>query len=829
MAGELDLLAVLRPEQGGEPDWVASFLTAVRTHPDYRGELAHVAELEPHAAACAEPDPPLVPALHALLAQLEIPRLYAHQVETIEHARAGRDQVVVTGTASGKTLAYNLPILETLLANPDATALYLFPTKALAQDQLRNLHRLAGVSPVIGALIRAGVYDGDTGQHARKKMRDSANLILTNPDMVHQGILPYHTRFSRFLGALSTIVIDEIHVYRGIFGSQVANVLRRLLRLAAHYGACPRLIAASATIGNAGELAAHLLGRPAAVVDGDGSPRGRRTVAFWNPAPLDPAGLMRRSANLDAARHLAALVARGVATIAFTKSRVSAELVYRYAHEALAGRGRGLAERLSPYRAGYLPRERRAIEARLFSGELLGVVSTNALELGIDVGGLDASILVGFPPTIASAWQQIGRAGRGVRESFALVVAHEDPIDQYLVRHPHAFFSRSPECAVIDPENPYILAGHLGCAAHELPLTAADITAFGTLAAPVADLLVDEGRLAALEGRHFWSAPESPAHGINLRAISDDTYTIQDAADRGRVVGTVDAISGLELVYPEAIYLHEGESYVVRELDLEQKIALVERREVDYYTQPVLDTALRVLVESSRRELWTEAGQEGRVEQSRRVEGASRPPAAGIAGGEGPLAAFGDVEVSWQTVAMKKIQFRTRDAIGYHPLDLPRLTLPTRGMWLWVGEEALARASRGGSSYRALGGLRNLLVTVLPMHAMCDPLDLGGIIDSRNFGRPCIVLFDRYPGGLGFAEQGYLHCEELLATAAELARDCPCVDGCPACVGLPILRPAQQQDPDLWHGHPIPSKSVTLELLAALCAHAGCRGAGRLG
>ncbi len=811
MAGDLDLFARLRPER--EAGWVGSFLGALTAHADYRGELVHVTRLPERGAVSADPAPPLPPPLTELLARLEIPRLYRHQVEAIARARAGEDHVLLTGTASGKTLAYNLPILETLSAEPGATALYIFPTKALAQDQLLHLNRIAASSPYFGARVRAGVYDGDTSQHARKKLRESANLILTNPDMLHQGILPYHTRFNRFLGALSTIVLDEIHVYRGIFGSQVANVLRRLLRLAAHYGASPRVVASSATIGNAGDLAGRLLGRPVATIAADGSPRGRRTIAFWNPAPLDPAGFMRRSANLDAARHLADLIGRGVATIAFTKSRVAAELVYRYAREMLAARGGGLADRLSPYRAGYLPAERRAIEARLFAGELLGVVSTNALELGIDVGGLDAAILVGFPPTIASAWQQIGRAGRGVRESLALVVAHEDPIDQYLARHPRAFFARSPECAVIDPENPYILAGHLGCAAHELPLVDADLAAFGSLAVPVADLLVEEGRLAALDGRRFWSQPESPAHGLNLRTISDDTYTIQEAAGDAHVIGTVDAISGLELVYPEAVYLHDGASYIVRELDLEQKIALVERREVDYYTQPVLDTAVRILGESGRRGL----GAEPRGAAS--VPGAaSATPAASIAGARAPVAALGDVEVSWQTVAMKKIRFRTRDAIGYHPLALPRLTLTTRGMWLWVGEEALARASRGGSPYPALGGLRNLLVTVVPLHAMCDPSDLGGIIDSRNLGRPVIVLFDRYPGGLGFAEQAYQRHEEMLAAAAELASDCPCPDGCPACVGLPILRPAQQQDPDLGHGQPIPSKGATCELLRALGA-----------
>jgi DEAD/DEAH box helicase domain-containing protein len=826
MGIELNLFDGLKPERPA--GWVSGFLDDLRAGSGYAGELGHVAELDGRSPTFADPAPGLALALDSTLERLEVPRLYSHQVEVLDHARAGRDLVVVTGTASGKSLAYNIPILETLLHDPQATALYLFPTTALAQDQLQGLRRLAEAAPAsLGELIRAGTYDGDTTPHSRRKLRENANLILSNPDMLHQGILPHHTRWSRFLAALSIIVVDEVHVYRGIFGSQVANVLRRLFRLAAHYGARPRVIASSATIGNAGELASRLLGRPVAEVLEDGSSRGRKTVAFWNPAPLDPQGFARRSANLEAARHLIELMGRGVATIVFTKSRVAAELVYRYASEGLVRRGGGLASRLSAYRAGYLPAERREIEARLFSGELLGVVSTTALELGIDVGALDCAILVGFPSTIASAWQQIGRAGRGVRESLALVVAHEDPVDQYLVRNPRHFFARSPECAVIDPENPYVLAGHLGCAAHELPLTDADLASFGGLAEPVADLLAEEKQLAVLEGQRFWSSPEFPARSVNLRTISDDTYTILDAAEEGRVVGTVDAVSGLELVYPEAVYLHEGESYVVRELDLEQKVALVERMTVDYYTQPVLDTAIRVLSEETRRGLGEEAGR-GVGPVPREGRGGRDPSPAPVGASSGPLAVFGEVEVSWQTVAMKKIQFRTRDSIGYHPLQLPRLTLPTRGMWIWVGEEVLDAVSQAGSPYGPLGGLRNLLVTVLPLLAMCDPTDIGGVIDSRNLGRPCIYIFDRYPGGLGFAEQGYVRLEELLCAAAELARACPCRDGCPSCVALPILHPAQQQDPDLGRGHPMPSKLSTLELVDGLERHLGAATAGRV-
>jgi DEAD/DEAH box helicase domain-containing protein len=792
-----------------EPGWAERYLAELETAPDYAGELVHVAALAVRHSSFATPDPPLSPAIAALLRRLEIPRLYHHQVASLAHARADQDVVVATGTASGKSLAYHLPVLERLLADPRATALYLFPTKALAQDQLQGIERWAALAPELAPVLRAGVYDGDTTAHTRKQLRAEARLILSNPDMLHQGILPSHSRWSRFFGALAVVVVDEIHAYRGIFGSHVANVLRRLLRIAAHYGAHPLLIASSATIGNAVEHASRITGRRFAGALEDGSPKGRKWVAFWNPAPLDRTGMSRRSANLEAARHLSDLIARGVPAIAFTKSRVAAELVYRYTAERLEHRGGGLAERLVAYRAGYLPAERRAIERRLFSGELLGVVATSALELGIDIGSLDAAVLVGFPPTVASAWQQIGRAGGGRQESLAIVIAHEDPLEQLIMRRPEHFFGRAPECAVIDPENPYVLAGHLGCAAHELPLADAELAEsnFGGMAAGVAQALVESGKLAQFAGRRFWSSPENPARAVSLRTISDDTYTIVENGLDARVVGTVDAVSGLELVYPEAVYLHDGESYVVRRLDLEQKVAIVEPMAVDYYTQPVLDNALQVLGEEKRR-AWGQPAAEAR--------GQSASPQGDIAGGEAPLLAFGALNVSWQTVGMKKVQFRTRDAIGYHPLDLPRITLPTRGFWLWVGERILGAIRWDDSPYPALAGLRNLLITVLPLHAMCDPADLGGIIDSRNLGRPCIFIFDRYPGGLGFAEQGYLRAETILESAAELVRGCPCADGCPSCVALPILHPAQQQDPDLGHGRPIPSKVRTIDLIERL-------------
>jgi DEAD/DEAH box helicase domain-containing protein len=521
-----------------------------------------------------------------------------------------------------------------------------------------------------------------------------------------------------------------------------------------------------------------------AVVDDDGAPRGERHFVFWNPPYVDDARIERRSSNGEGAALLGGLLKAGAQAIAFTKSRVAAELVYRYASESLERSSPELAGRIRPYRGGYLAEERRQIEQALFSGELRGVISTNALELGIDVGGLDAAVVIGAPPTLASLWQQAGRAGRGAAPSLAVLVAYNDMVDQYLMHHPDYFFGRSPEAAVIDPHNPYVLAQQLACAAYELPLTSADVASFGAQMGEIVGALDEEGETRTIDGHSYWARTDFPAAKVNLRTISDDSYTIQDAGHGHAVIGTVDAISGLELVYPEAIYLHDGETWFVKDLDLEQKIATVERREVDYYTQPVLDTQIRVRQELLQR------------------------------GWRGETARFGEVTYAWQTVAMKKIKFRSRDTLGYHPLALPRLTLETAGFWLAPADPALAwLRERGFNPWEALSGVRNLVLTWLSMLSMCDPADLGGVLDSSNLGRPTLFVFDRYPGGLGFAEQGYARLEELMRGAREHVRACRCDGGCPSCVGLPILRPAQQQDPDLDHARAVPSKEAASGLL----------------
>ena len=750
---------------------------------DNRGALSHWERLPARPARFGELSLPVPGPLAVALEGQGIARLYTHQVQAIEALRGGLDTVIVTGTASGKSLCYHLPVLERLLASDGGTALYLFPTKALAQDQLQSLTRLTAAHPELVRSVRPGVYDGDTQPTTRRRLRDTANLILSNPDMLHQGILPQHSRWAAFLRGLRFVVVDEMHAYRGIFGSHVANVLRRLDRVVRHYRGDFRYVLCSATIRNPGELAASLTGREVRVVDDDGSPRGEKHFVFWNPPFTDSTRVERRSSNAEGSALFGDLVARGAQSLAFTKSRVAAELVYRYARERLE-RHR-LDDRIRPYRGGYLPEERRGIEKALFSGELRGVVSTNALELGVDIGGLDAVVIIGCPPTLASAWQQAGRAGRKGSPALAVLVAYNEMVDQYLMRQPGYFFGRSPEAAIIDPHNPYILAQQLACAAFELPLAAADATAFGPQTAPILEALEDAGETRTIDGRSYWAKTDFPAARVSLRTISDDTYTIMDRSRDNAVIGTVDGISALELVYPEAVYLHEGETFYVRELDLEQKTAFVEPRQVDYYTQPVLDTNIRVREELQRKD-W-----------------------------RGESVRLGEVTYSWQTIALKKVRFHSLDSIGYHPLELPRLTLDTTGFWFAPGEAAWRAVARAGMNpMEGLSGVRNLFVTLLAMLSMCDPADLGGLIDSSNLGRPALFLFDRYPGGLGFAEQGFARLDELAARALEHLSACECESGCPSCVGLPILRPAQQQDPDLGRARAVPGKAAARALLA---------------
>jgi len=762
------------------------FVERLKAGRDYRGQIAAVRCIEARPAVYRAPTSPLPPRLQNMLRNEGIEQLYAHQAEAYDVVCSGENIVVCTGTASGKSLCFHLPVLAELLENRESRALYLFPAKALAYDQLGNLERMVTAAGLQDA-VRPACYDGDTPTHKRPGIRRSATLLLSNPDMLHVSILPYHAKWAGFLARLKYVVLDEIHTYRGIFGSHVAGVIRRLQRLCRHYGSSPQFICCSATLGNPQELAERLTNRPTRLLDRDGSPQGRKYVVLWNPPWLGDVHVARRSGNVEAQELMRKLLEAGAGTISFAKARVVAELIYKYLAEALGRKRPDLAQRVRPYRGGYLPLERREIEKALFSGELLGVCSTNALELGIDVGSLDAAVVVGFPGTLCSLWQQAGRAGRRQDESLAVFVAYDDAIDQYLMRHPDFVFGRPLEQAIIDPQNPRILASQLACAGFELPLARDDLEQFGDVAPHVVQLFIEEGKLRYTADKYYWASSETPAIQTSIRHISNATYAIVDITDgRSAVLGQVDSTSAPELVYPEAVYLHGGESYVVRELDEQAQIARVERFDGDYYTQPLLHSDIRV----------TEQRLEEEFRRGRK--------------------AFGDAIVKWQTVGFRKFKFYTMELIGQTALELTSQQINTAAMWLQPPQEALkAVADAGHKKYEALAGVRNLLLAALPPLAMADRHDIGGIVDSAQLGRPTIFLYDRYEGGVGYARHGYEHADDLLRMAYELVTGCDCEDGCPGCVGPVNLRPPLHHDPDLYRAYDFPDKAAARALLEA--------------
>jgi DEAD/DEAH box helicase domain-containing protein len=777
---------------------VAGLLERMKSRRDYVGQLEHVEMLPERPGRYAEPAKPLPTALKRLLANRQIEQLYSHQVAALEAARADQNVVVVTGTASGKTLCYNLPILEAAVESEFARALYLYPTKALAQDQLKGILELVGSDAELASLVRPGVFDGDTPTAQRRRIRSEANLVLTNPDMLHASILPYHPKWAQFFTDLKFIVIDEVHTYRGILGAHVSAVLRRLMRVCDHYGSKPVFLCTSATIANPGELVSRLIGREVTVIDNDGSPRGRKYFALWNPAPLGTDSLARNSPNDDAVTWMTEAVAADGQVLAFTRTRQAAELIHRYAKEQLDDQRSPHAKQVRAYRGGYLPNERREIEQELFAGKLRAVAATNALELGIDIGSLDVALLVSYPGTIASCWQQAGRSGRRNDESLAVLLAGNDPVDQYLLRHPEYFFSRTPEHAVVDPDNPYVLAKHLKAAAFELPLDESDLDLFGPLARPIANILRDEQQLENIDGQFYHAGGQNPTVGVSLRNMSDNTFTIAQKKGGGRkveggnsgleVIANVDSMSAPELVYPKAVYLHNGETYLVRELDLNGKIAYVERRETDYYTQAILES--NVLIKKERAE-------------------STAIPLAQVG--------YGEVDVSWQTVAFKKIKFNTRENIGMGPVDIPAQQLSTTALWLAPSDEIRKTMKLGGlRASEGVMGLRNLAVVALPFVSMCDCRDLGAVVDSKNLGRSTMIIYDRYPGGLGYSQKGFEHIGRLLEICHEMVAGCPCESGCPSCVGLPDFFPGDHSDPDLKRDHPMPNKLATLRLLEIL-------------
>jgi DEAD/DEAH box helicase domain-containing protein len=771
--------------------------------------------------------------------------LYSHQLEAWTRAGARENIILATGTASGKTLSYNLPVFASLLQDPNARALYLFPTKALAQDQLANLQLFQSQT----VNLKSSIYDGDTPQKDRSAIRKKARIVLSNPDMLHTGILPHHTNWSDFFTNLRFVVIDETHTYRGVFGSHVANVIRRLKRIANFYGANPQFILASATIGNPKELAEHLIEEPVHLIDNDGSARGPRHFIIYNPPITDPALGLRKSSLLEGVRLAQDMLTSNVQSVVFARSRRSVEIILRYLQGAQSPDSSIESPLISyeslpnphsvirGYRSGYLPTQRREIEKGLREGTVKTVVATNALELGIDIGGLGAAVLVGYPGTVASARQQAGRAGRGLESAAAVMVASASPIDQFLAHHPEYFFERSPEQALINPDHLLILLEHLRCAIFELPFQKGE--GFGALPGEIIEeylqFLISNNEAHESQDKVYWMADQYPAANISLRSASPQGVVLQTSIDdRPLTIGTVDGESALWMVHPGAIYLHEAQSFFVKDLNLEERIAYLKPIESDYYTEPLRSTEVTVLSESARGA----------------VPGADR--------------AWGELQVTTQVTGFRKRRWYTHENLGEEPLDLPPTDLMTTGYWVSLSEETVSHLREAGvwtndpndygpnwmqirdrvrardkytcqvcgavetnhqhdvhhkipfraftsfaeanrlenlttlcpSCHRkveqnvrmrsGLAGLAYVLGNLAPLFLMCDAGDLGTHVEPTEnavFGGPSIVLYDAIPAGIGFSQKLFDMHDELMKRALELVSECPCADGCPSCVG----------------------------------------------
>jgi DEAD/DEAH box helicase domain-containing protein len=691
----------------------------------------------------------LDPRLVDVLKRRGIIELYCHQAEAVARVLDGENVVVVTPTASGKTLCYNLPVLNALLGNDETRALYLFPTKALSQDQSNELHELV---TDLGVDIKAHTYDGDTPATARRAIRQAGHIVVTNPDMLHTGILPHHTKWVRLFENLRYVVIDELHHYRGVFGSHLANVVRRLRRICEFYGSDPAFVMCSATIANPRELAERTIGEGVSLVDNNGAPRGSKHFIFYNP-PVVNAELGIRKSSVQSGEQIGSMfIANDIQTIVFARSRTRVEVILSALKEA-ARRHHHDPDDIRGYRGGYLPLERREIERGLRDGSVRGVVSTNALELGIDIGSLEASIMVGYPGSIASTWQQAGRAGRGDEVSMAMLIASSSPLDQYIVNHPDYFFGMSPEQGLINPENLFIMVSHLKCAAFELPFV--DQEPFG--GTPVEEILAhleQEGMLHHTAGQWYWTGETFPAEEVSLRSPTQDNVVIIDETHDARVIGEVDTFSAMMLVHEEAIYIHEGQQYQVERLDYEEKKAFVRAVDVDYYTDANLAVQLKVLTVEG----------EGEDAETRRE--------------------WGDVSVTALVTIYKKLKLDTLENVGWGKVRLPENELHTQAYWFALRDEAFGVGDedvvRG-----ALAGIANLLVNVAPVYLLCDRSDLGVFCEVKSpfTEAPTIYLYERYAGGVGMSEKLFELHGEVIGGALELVEACPCEHGCPSCVG----------------------------------------------
>lgn len=733
----------------GRASSLEEWLEHLRSNRELMENVTHWRTLPSRDAVYAPLPEDLEPAWREALRMRGIDKLYSHQASAYEAVRRGHHVVTVTPTASGKTLCYNLPVVQSILQNEEGRALYLFPTKALAQDQVAELQVLADL---MDSGIKTHTYDGDTPPTVRTAIRNSGHIVVTNPDMLHSAILPHHTKWVKLFENIKFIVIDEVHAYRGIFGSHVANVIRRLKRICRFYGSSPQFICASATIDNPKEHAERLIGEAAVLVDNNGAPMGEKHFVMYNPPVVNKQLGIRRSSVLETQKLAAMLLKQGVQTIVFARSRVRVELLLTYLQELI--RDKLDAKTIRGYRGGYLPKLRREIEKGLRTGEIRGVVSTNALELGIDIGQLQACVMNGYPGTIASTWQQSGRAGRRQESSVTFLVASSNPLDQYMIQNPDFFFAHPPERALIHPDNLLVLIDHVKCAAYELPFREGETFGEERLE-DMMEFLVEEKVLHHAGGRWYWMEQSFPAHGISLRSAAQENFIIIDrTTSEHRVLGEVDRFSAPTLIHEEAIYIHEGVQFQVEKLDYPEKKAYVREVDVDYYTDANLAVELKVLHVDKEQET-------GEL-----------------------LRQYGELTVNAKATIFKKIRLRTHENIGSGPIHLPEEELHTSGYWFSFSEEAAARKSKNEMQH-ALLGIANVLVHIAPLYLMCDPFDIRVVpqVKAVHSQRPTIYFYDRYPGGIGLSERLYEVHDELIRHAQSMITACVCLSGCPACVG----------------------------------------------
>ncbi len=722
----------------------------IQNNPEIMRNVSYWNEIKPRKAKYGPFPKALRPELRDVLEKKGIRQLYSHQAQSIQLSFEGNNVVVVTPTASGKTLCYNLPVVNEILNDDDARALYLFPTKALSQDQVSELHEMLDL---LGHPIKTYTYDGDTPVSARKAIRQAGHIVVTNPDMLHSGIMPHHTKWVKLFENLKYVVIDEIHSYRGVFGSHMGNVLRRLHRICKFYGSNPQFICCSATIANPQELTERIIGQEVELVDENGAPSGQKHLIFYNPPVINQQLGIRRSSLLETKKLASNFLLNNVQTILFAKSRLTVEVLVTYLKQLVKDK-LGNSNRIRGYRGGYLPKQRREIEKGLRSGEILGVVSTNALELGVDIGQLQVCIMCGYPGTIASTWQQAGRAGRRNDTAIAIVVASSNPMDQYIIQHPEFFLEASPEHGLTNPNNLYILMSHIKCAAFELPFE--DGESFGVDGTEqILEYLEDNKILRHVGNRWHWTAESFPSNAISLRSAANENFIIIDCTlPDHRVIGETDRFSAPQLLHEEAIYLHEGIQYQVEKLDFEEKKAYVRKVDVDYYTDANLAVTMKVLD----------------VFQSSEEKGTER--------------SWGDVMVTSMVTMFKKIKFDTHENLGWGPVNLPELELQTTSYWMALSEIPADITSQDDLQ-NGLMGVANVLGHIAPLYLMCDPRDIHVVyhVKSPFTQKPTIYIYDSCPGGIGFSQRLYELHNELFQKSREVISECFCESGCPACVG----------------------------------------------